>query len=123
MSICLGNLSNELTEAIVNSLLAEYGSVQRIHLSPESQKGRDHGLAVVEMRTAAQEEAVIENLDGAQWYSRSLSVKQIQPPLPIQVTFQSQHTCPCCSYTLLRHIRWGGIYWRCSHCYQEMPIL
>ena len=33
------------------------------------------------------------------------------------------HICPCCSYTLLRHLRWGGIYWRCSHCYQEMPAL
>lgn len=35
----------------------------------------------------------------------------------------SQHNCPCCSYGLLRHIRNDGIYWRCSHCYQEMPVL
>jgi hypothetical protein len=34
-----------------------------------------------------------------------------------------RHTCPCCSYTLLRHIDSQGIYWRCSHCYQEMPVL
>ncbi|MER3493431.1 MAG: hypothetical protein C4323_14530 [Mastigocladus sp. ERB_26_2] len=33
-----------------------------------------------------------------------------------------KHTCPCCSYILLSHIRLGGIYWRCSHCYQEMPV-
>ncbi|HBB36266.1 MAG TPA: hypothetical protein DDZ80_13405 [Cyanobacteria bacterium UBA8803] len=33
-----------------------------------------------------------------------------------------KHTCPCCSETLLRHIRFGGIYWRCSYCHQEMPI-
>ncbi|WP_016872797.1 hypothetical protein ACF3DV_10395 [Chlorogloeopsis fritschii PCC 9212] len=33
-----------------------------------------------------------------------------------------KHTCPCCSYTLLRHIDLKGIYWRCSHCYQEMPV-
>ncbi|NHC36062.1 hypothetical protein [Scytonema millei] len=31
-------------------------------------------------------------------------------------------TCPCCSYILLRHIDLAGIYWRCSHCYQEMPV-
>lgn len=36
-------------------------------------------------------------------------------------SMMSHHTCPCCSYTLLRHIRLGGLYWRCSHCYQEMP--
>jgi hypothetical protein len=35
----------------------------------------------------------------------------------------SRHNCPCCSYVLLRHVRLSGIYWRCSHCYQEMPVL
>jgi ribosomal protein L37AE/L43A len=34
----------------------------------------------------------------------------------------TKHSCPCCSYTLLRHMRLGGLYWRCSHCYQEMPV-
>jgi hypothetical protein len=34
---------------------------------------------------------------------------------------QSRHICPCCSYGLLRHMSSHGIYWRCSHCYQEMP--
>ena len=33
-----------------------------------------------------------------------------------------KHTCPCCSDTLLSHIRFGEIYWRCSYCHQEMPI-
>lgn len=33
----------------------------------------------------------------------------------------SKSACPCCSYILLRHIDLEGIYWRCSHCYQEMP--
>lgn len=30
-------------------------------------------------------------------------------------------SCPCCSNTLLRHIRSTGVYWFCKHCYQEMP--
>ncbi len=38
-----------------------------------------------------------------------------------KLSMMSRHTCPCCSYILLRHIRWGGTYWRCHHCYQEMP--
>lgn len=33
----------------------------------------------------------------------------------------SKHACPCCSYTLLRHVGLAGIYWRCSYCHQEMP--
>ncbi|MGA9378387.1 MAG: hypothetical protein WBV73_06415 [Phormidium sp.] len=30
-------------------------------------------------------------------------------------------TCPCCSNTLLRHIRSTGVYWFCRRCYQEIP--
>jgi len=30
-------------------------------------------------------------------------------------------TCPCCTDTLLRHVRGAGIYWFCPHCHQEMP--
>jgi RNA recognition motif-containing protein len=104
MSICVDNLSDEVTEARLNSLLAEYGSHKRIHLSPERQTGRECGLAVVEMGTAAQEEAAIENLDGTRWYGRSLTLNRIVPPLPIQAAFKSKHTCPCCSHSLLRHI-------------------
>ncbi|MGD1808410.1 hypothetical protein ACP6PL_23660 [Dapis sp. BLCC M126] len=33
------------------------------------------------------------------------------------------HTCPCCSTTLLRHIRHNSIYWYCPHCREEMPDL
>ncbi|HBY80193.1 MAG TPA: hypothetical protein DEG47_25005, partial [Cyanobacteria bacterium UBA11148] len=28
-------------------------------------------------------------------------------------------SCPCCSDTLLRHMRFAGLYWRCSSCAQE----
>lgn len=33
------------------------------------------------------------------------------------------NSCPCCSNQLLRHIRYQGIYWFCSSCWQEMPNL
>jgi ribosomal protein L37AE/L43A len=33
-----------------------------------------------------------------------------------------QHSCPCCSNILLRHMRLGTLYWRCSHCHQAMPV-
>lgn len=31
--------------------------------------------------------------------------------------------CPCCSDTMLRHIRHHEIYWYCLYCRQEMPNL
>lgn len=34
----------------------------------------------------------------------------------------SKHLCPDCSYVLLRHVRLGELYWRCSHCHREMPL-
>ncbi|MFB2877133.1 hypothetical protein [Floridanema aerugineum] len=30
-------------------------------------------------------------------------------------------SCPCCSHTMLRHIRHNQIFWYCRHCWQEMP--
>ena len=43
-------------------------------------------------------------------------------PKPVSKVMMSRHTCPCCGTTLLRHARSGEIYWRCSSCYQEMPV-
>ena len=31
--------------------------------------------------------------------------------------------CPCCDNAVLRHIRHGKVYWFCTHCRQEIPIL
>ncbi|HBB31383.1 MAG TPA: hypothetical protein DDZ80_29415 [Cyanobacteria bacterium UBA8803] len=31
--------------------------------------------------------------------------------------------CPCCSAQLLRHARHNSIYWLCTRCRQEMPVL
>jgi ribosomal protein L37AE/L43A len=38
-------------------------------------------------------------------------------------SMNSRHRCPCCSDILLRHMRSGGLYWRCSHCHDDMPVL
>lgn len=45
------------------------------------------------------------------------------PPtlMTIDQSMTNQHVCPCCSYVLLRHARMGSLYWRCSHCHEEMP--
>ncbi len=31
--------------------------------------------------------------------------------------------CPCCSDSLLHHIRGTENYWFCRSCWQEMPVL
>jgi ribosomal protein L37AE/L43A len=54
---------------------------------------------------------------------QELAVPKIRNSPEMIHRMMGRHICPCCSDTLLRHIRWGGIYWRCSYCYQEMPVL
>jgi ribosomal protein L37AE/L43A len=31
------------------------------------------------------------------------------------------NACPCCSFSLLRHIRRDRLYWYCSRCRLEIP--
>jgi hypothetical protein len=33
------------------------------------------------------------------------------------------NNCPCCGNSLLRHIRHAGVYWFCTSCRQEVPLL
>jgi len=35
----------------------------------------------------------------------------------------AMNACPCCSAQLLRHVRHNSIYWFCSRCRQEMPVI
>lgn len=32
-------------------------------------------------------------------------------------------SCPCCGSALLRHARQGGVYWFCTSCWEEVPLL
>jgi CheY-like chemotaxis protein len=42
-------------------------------------------------------------------------------PQTLEQSMCGRNTCPCCSSALLRHVCGSRLYWRCSHCYQEMP--
>jgi ribosomal protein L37AE/L43A len=48
-------------------------------------------------------------------------VSERLPSIEFDQSLTNQHCCPCCSYVLLRHIRHGNVYWRCSHCHDSMP--
>lgn len=50
-----------------------------------------------------------------------LSRSQRMTHKTIRQSMMMRPICLCCSNTLLRHARDREIYWRCSHCYQEMP--
>lgn len=79
MSIYVGNLSYEVTEADLSSVFAEYGSVKRVQLPTDRETGRMRGFGFVEMNTEAEETAAIEALDGAEWMGRDLKVNKAKP--------------------------------------------
>jgi RNA recognition motif-containing protein len=79
MSIYVGNLSYEATEADLSSVFAEYGSVKRVQLPTDRETGRMRGFAFVEMGSDAEEQAAIDALDGAEWMQRDLKVNKAKP--------------------------------------------
>ncbi len=79
MSIYVGNLSYDVSEADLSSVFAEYGTVKRVQLPSDRETGRMRGFGFVEMSTEAEELASIEALDGAEWMGRDLKVNIAKP--------------------------------------------
>ncbi len=79
MSIYVGNLSYDVTEADLTGVFAEYGSVKRVQLPTDRETGRPRGFGFVEMSTDADETAAIEALDGAEWMGRDRKVNKAKP--------------------------------------------
>lgn len=79
MSIYVGNLPYEVTEADLRSAFSEYGSVKRVQLPTDRETGRIRGFGFVEMTTEAEEQAAIEALDGAEWMGRDMKVNKAKP--------------------------------------------
>ncbi|NJK76714.1 MAG: RNA-binding protein [Oscillatoriales cyanobacterium RU_3_3] len=79
MSIYVGNLSYEVTEAEMTAVFAEYGSVKRVQLPTDRETGRMRGFGFVEMGTEAEEQSAIDALDGAEWMGRDLKVNKAKP--------------------------------------------
>ena len=79
MTIYVGNLSYNATEDDLNEVFKEYGSVKRIQVPVDRETGRMRGFAFVEMSEEAEEDAAIEDLDGAEWMGRTLKVNKARP--------------------------------------------
>jgi RNA recognition motif-containing protein len=79
MSIYVGNLSYDVTEADLTTVFAEYGTVKRVQLPVDRETGRMRGFGFVEMSADAEETAAIEALDGAEWMGRDLKVNKAKP--------------------------------------------
>lgn len=79
MSIYVGNLSYDVTEADLTSVFAEYGSVKRVQLPTDRETGRMRGFGFVELDKESEEQAAIDALDGAEWMGRDMRVNKARP--------------------------------------------
>lgn len=79
MTIYVGNLSYQATEADLKAVFAEYGEVKRVVLPTDRETGRLRGFAFVDMIEDAQEDKAITELDGAEWMGRQLRVNKAKP--------------------------------------------
>lgn len=79
MTIYVGNLSFQATEDDLREVFADYGEVKRISLPTDRETGRKRGFAFVEMVEEAQEDAAIQDLDGAEWMGREMKVNKAKP--------------------------------------------
>ncbi|MDJ0598793.1 MAG: RNA-binding protein [Crocosphaera sp.] len=78
MSIYVGNLSDGVTKKDLERVLSEYGKVNRVQLSLETEIREMRAVFFVEMETEADEEATIKALNGAEWRGSCLRVNKAE---------------------------------------------
>ena len=79
MTIYVGNLSYNAAESDIGEVFGEYGTVKRIVLPMDLETGKMRGFAFVDMEEDEHEDAVIQDLNGAEWMGRDLKVNKAKP--------------------------------------------
>jgi RNA recognition motif-containing protein len=79
MTIFVGGLSFDATQADLSDVFAEYGTVQSVKIPTDRETGKPRGFGFVELSSEAEEAKAIEELDGAEWMGRELRVNKAQP--------------------------------------------
>ena len=78
MSLYVGNLSYEVTEADLNTVFAEYGTVKRVQLPTDRETGRVRGFGFVEMPNREEAEAALRAMEGKDLLGRPLRCNESQ---------------------------------------------
>ena len=75
----VGNLSFKLSEAELESMFGEFGTVVSCSIPTDRETGRKRGFAFVEMGSQAEAEAAIKGLNGRDCEGRQIAVSIAQP--------------------------------------------
>ena len=79
MNIYVGNLSYETTEADVEEMFKEHGTVTQVNVITDKYTGRSKGFGFVEMEVQAEAEEAIKKLNGSVVGGRDIKVNQARP--------------------------------------------
>lgn len=79
MNIYISGLNFSTTEADLNDLFAEYGEVSSAKVILDRETGRSRGFAFVEMPDDAAAQKAIDELNGAEFDHKTISVNVARP--------------------------------------------
>ena len=79
MNIYVGNLPFSTTQADLEQLFSEYGSVDSAAVITDRETGRSRGFGFVEMPNDDEARKAIEELDGYNMGGRDLRVNEARP--------------------------------------------
>ena len=82
MGIYLGNLSYAVTTDAITEVFSAYGTVKRVQLPMDRETGKPRGFAFIDMSPEVDEDAIIEELNGAEWMGREIKANKAKPKEP-----------------------------------------
>lgn len=78
--VYVGSLPYATTDAKLEEIFSQYGTVQSARIITDKLTGRSKGFGFVEMSSTVEAQAAIEALNGSQLDGRSLTVNEARPP-------------------------------------------
>ena len=79
MNIFVAGLSYQINDADLKELFEEYGTISSAKIITDRDTGRSKGYGFVEMEDEAEGQRAIEELNGAEYDGRTLSVSEARP--------------------------------------------
>jgi len=79
MNIFIAGLSYNITDADLNDLFGEYGDITSAKVIMDKETGRSKGYGFVEMNDEDAGQKAIEELNGAEYDGRTISVSVARP--------------------------------------------
>lgn len=81
-NIYVGNLAFSATDDDLRTAFGQYGEVTSVNIIMDRETGRSRGFAFVEMASADEANAAIENLNGQPIAGRNVTVNEARPREP-----------------------------------------